>query len=191
MRSLLLLLDFRKIIITSLSIIIFLFILFLLLIKPLQVSGISMDPTLKNKQTIFILRGTKFKRMSIIAFKSDSFDVNTKDTFYVKRIIGIPGDTIRYSSQGKLYVNNKLINQNFITPKNKILGTLKPKISNIAFENFDLRLLNKLNNIHYSGDRVPNNSYFVMGDNRAYSYDSRFFGFVPQKNVIGKLVYKR
>ena len=149
-----------------------------------------MSPTLHSGQRIFAVKGSHFKRFSIIAFTSATVDPERDaKSLNVKRIIGVPGDTVKYSKNGDLYINKKLVSQSFITEKQKKDGTLRPKISNINFQGFDLSLINKLNNLHLNNNKVPKDTYFVMGDNRSNSYDSRFYGFVPMKDVLGKVVY--
>jgi signal peptidase I len=136
----------------------------LVIIRPfiVQVSVVpspSMEPTLMVKDRLivnkFIYRFTTPHRGDIVIFKSPFKD--GKD--YVKRCIGIPGDTLRIVD-GDVYINNKLL----IVP-----GT------NIQFDTFN-----------FSQITIPEEHYFVMGDNRANSYDSRFWGLVPKKDIIGQ-----
>ena len=81
---------------------------------------------------------------------------------YIKRIIGLPGDVIKIDTLGNIYRNNELL-------------TFKG-ILNETFTNQE----------KYS---VPNDSYFLLGDNRSNSQDSRVFGYVPVDNLIGKAFY--
>ena len=83
-------------------------------------------------------------------------------TVYIKRIIGLPGDVIKIDTLGNIYRNNELL-------------TFKG-ILNETFTNQE----------KYS---VPNDSYFLLGDNRSNSQDSRVFGYVPVDNLIGKAFY--
>ncbi len=136
----------------------------LCIIRPfiVQVSVVpspSMEPTLMVKDRLivnkFIYRLIRPHRGDIVIFKSPFKD--GKD--FVKRCIGIPGDTLRIVD-GNVYINNKLL----IVP-----GT------NIQFDTFNLPPIT-----------IPKDQYFVMGDNRSNSYDSRFWGFVPRKDIIGQ-----
>ena len=87
---------------------------------------------------------------------------NTSQTVYIKRIIGLPGDVIEIDTLGNIYRNNELL--------------IFKGIINETFTNQE-----KYN--------VPNDSYFLLGDNRSNSQDSRIFGYVPVQNLIGKAIY--
>ena len=82
---------------------------------------------------------------------------------YIKRIIGLPGDQIDIDNLGNIYRNNQLLT---------FEGILNETYSN---------------NENYT---IPENNFFLMGDNRANSQDSRTFGYVPFENLIGKAIYK-
>ena len=86
----------------------------------------------------------------------------TSQTVYIKRIIGLPGDVIEIDTLGNIYRNNELL--------------IFKGILNETFTNQE-----KYN--------VPNDSYFLLGDNRSNSQDSRVFGDVPVENLIGKAFY--
>ena len=87
----------------------------------------------------------------------------SSDAAYIKRIIGLPGDQIYIDNLGNIYRNNQLLT---------FEGILNETYSN---------------NENYT---IPDNNFFLMGDNRANSQDSRTFGYVPFENLIGKAIYK-
>lgn len=136
----------------------------------------SMDPTLKVNNRIFVNKFTygmrvpftklwlthfnEPKRGEVIVFK---YPVD-ESTFFVKRIIGLPGDEIYYTEEGALYVNQKLADESSYQTQ--------------------LRPGNRPRN--FGPVVVPQDSLFVMGDNRDNSSDSRVWGFVPRENIVGR-----
>lgn len=144
-------------------------VIYAFLIRPFQVTGTSMHPTFVNGEYVFTnLLSQRFgplDRRDVIVFKAPSED---KD--YIKRIIGIPGDTVKIED-GKVFLNHKKLNEPYISP------TIRTDARGFANEGQDIL--------------VSENSYFVMGDNRPFSSDSRDWGLVTFDRVIGKsaLVY--
>ncbi|MBL8226818.1 MAG: signal peptidase I [Bryobacterales bacterium] len=127
------------------------------------------------------------KRGDIIVFR---YPVNIRDN-YVKRVIGVPGDRIRLEHK-KVYLNGKPLDEPYVQ-----------HVRNFEFDYADNfpppedkwvypHALDMLRNHVKDGELVvPPGMYFAMGDNRDNSEDSRFWGFVPRENIIGKplLVY--
>lgn len=131
-----------------------------------DVDGRSMDSTLKDKDVMFeekiSLYTHDIKRGDIITFNSH----DPLRPSYIKRVIGISGDTIEIAD-GKVYLNNKPIDESYLSPNTETNGG--------TFLNEEVKYT------------VPKDSLFVMGDNRAVSEDSRYFGPVKMKDVQGKV----
>jgi len=121
------------------------------IITPVQVDGDSMYPTLSDKQILILKKYDKsYKRFDIVVF-----DYNGSKL--VKRIIGLPGETVSYKDN-TLYINGKVVQDG---------------VSNEVTTNF-------------SHDVIPKGYYFVLGDNRDESLDSRRIGVISQNDILGK-----
>ncbi len=156
-------LDLLQTILLAASIFLVIYIFFF---RPFQVSGESMYPTYENREYILTnLIGLKFeslKRGDVIVFKSPT----DPDKDFIKRVIGIPGDSVM-TQDGFVFVNGKKIDES------KYLGP-------------DVRTYGGSSMRDGTPVTVPPENYIVMGDNRPFSSDSREWGLLPQKNVIGK-----
>ncbi len=141
-----------------------------------RVDGPSMEPNLVNNERLLVWRQAKVKHLSVIVFDAHGLDptATKANTDYVKRVIGLPGDTVS-SKNGNIYVNGKKINQRFINHYQRTTGT----------GNWDLQSLSKSWSRNTNSVKVPKGDYFVLGDHRSVSNDGRYWGFVPKKKITG------
>ncbi len=182
------------------------------LIEPFRIPSGSMMPTLLIGDFILVNKFTygirlpvlntkiidisKPKRGDIVVFR---YPVDPSIPF-IKRVIGLPGDKIMYHPTNKmLYVNNEPVLQDLIglyqgvgagsnmTGAEQRLEKLPSTDSTIGH---NILLLSNRSSIPNYGDiTVPAGHYFVMGDNRDNSGDSRVWGFVPEENLIGRAFF--
>ena len=135
----------------------------------------------------YILPYTELKRGDIIVFR---YPIDIKQTF-VKRCIGLPGDHIRLIDK-QLILNGKAVREPYVYHKTQYIESYRdnfPNEPNVHVETTAQDML--LNHVKNGEVIVPPGCYFAMGDNRDSSLDSRYWGFVPRANIIGKplLVY--
>ncbi|QMU08681.1 signal peptidase I [Levilactobacillus suantsaii] len=143
-----------------------------------RVDGPSMEPNLTNNEKVVAYKPAKVKHLSVIVFDAYGEDPTAKaHTNYVKRVIGLPGDKIK-SKNGYIYVNNKKIKQNFISKSERTSGTGNWTLASISKT---WPKSNKNRNVTV----VPKGKYFVLGDHRSVSNDSRYWGFVDKDKVVG------
>lgn len=149
---------------------------------PFEVVGQSMEPTLLSGDRLILNRLGTVDRFDVVVFPAPD-DPNSGEE-YVKRIIGLPGDEIKYI-EDNLYINGNLINERYLEPsKEELQKKLEENPEQVTFTQItnDFSLLDIS-----SGDSavVPPDTYFVLGDNRQNSKDSRVFGFLNQETVEG------
>lgn len=132
--------------------------------------------------TKYILPYSDVKRGDIIVFR---YPVDIRQTF-VKRAIGVPGDHIKLINK-QLYLNGKLANEPYVYHKTEYIDSYRdnfPSDPNVHLLGAAPDMLEK----HTQNGEVvvPPGFVFAMGDNRDSSLDSRYWGFVPRENIIGK-----
>lgn len=132
-------------------------------VRPFIVNGNSMDPTIQNQEYILIDQVTykleEPKRGDVIIFRAPP----EPKKFYIKRIIGLPGETVSIDGT-KVTITNKENPNGFTLEEDFITHT-------------------QANNLSVT---VPEGEYFVMGDNRAGSFDSRMWGTLPKEEIRGR-----
>ncbi|WP_267201126.1 signal peptidase I [Limosilactobacillus kribbianus] len=142
-----------------------------------RVDGPSMQPNLQNNERVFCLKRSKIHRGSVVIFDANGVDPQVAvKTDYVKRVIGLPGDTVK-SKNGNIYVNGKKIDQSYISTKQRNAGTGNWTLKSISVQNSWLK--------HNGATKVPAGEYFVLGDHRSVSNDGRYWGFVPKNKIDG------
>jgi len=130
----------------------------------------------------YILPYTDVKRGDIIVFR---YPVDINQTF-VKRCIGVPGDRIRVINK-QVYLNGVRLDEPYTYHKSDYIDSFRDNFPGEPNVSVDRRASDMLLNHVVNGEVVvPPNSYFAMGDNRDSSLDSRYWGFVPRENIIGK-----
>jgi signal peptidase I len=130
----------------------------------------------------YLLPYTDVKRGDIIVFR---YPVDISQTF-VKRCIGVPGDRIRVINK-QVYLNGVRLDEPYTYHKSDYIDSYRDNFPGEPNVSVDRRASDMLLNHVVNGEVVvPQNSYFAMGDNRDSSLDSRYWGFVPRENIIGK-----
>jgi len=130
----------------------------------------------------WLLPYTDVKRGDIIVFR---YPVDIRQTF-VKRCIGVPGDRIRVVNK-EVYRNGVKLDEPYKYNKTDYVDAYRDNFPGEPNVSVDRRALDMLQNHTVNGEVVvPPNSYFAMGENRDSSLDSRYWGFVPRENIIGK-----
>lgn len=142
---------------------------YLFIMQPNQVLGASMEKTFQTHDYILTnkvaYRLGKPVRGDIVVFAS----LGNNEIDFIKRIIGVPGDRVMIKDS-LVFVNGTQLNEPYISEPTDTYE------SGFAQEGVEVI--------------VPEDYLFVMGDNRTHSSDSREFGFVPQSNVIGKVIFR-
>lgn len=168
------------------------------LVEPFQIPSGSMLPTLEVGDFILVnkyayglrlpVAGTKVveigdpQRGDVMVFKFPG----ERKVNYIKRVVGVPGDLIRYQDK-KLYINNELVEETHLANLPNYLKLYSENLGNVQHQIYEVHNdPRRPPNMGEGQWRVPDNSYFVMGDNRDNSNDSRFWGFVPDELVVGK-----
>jgi signal peptidase I len=140
-------------------------IVILFIYQPVKVEGTSMMPALVDQERIFI---NKF----VYRFGFSSIDRGDMVVFwfpgdptksYIKRVIGIPGDEVEVTD-GKVFVNGRPLHEDYVPEEYRDHSYFPPR-------------------------RVPEDQYFVLGDHRSSSNDSRSWGWVPRRYIYGKAVF--
>lgn len=130
----------------------------------------------------FVLPYTPIKRGDIIVFK---FPPNVREN-YVKRVIGVHGDRIRLVNK-TLWLNGKQVKEPYVVHKTNYIDSYRdnfPTDPNTTLLDQGRAML--ASTVRDGEVVVPPGHYFVMGDNRDNSLDSRYWGFVPRENIVGK-----
>ncbi len=135
--------------------------------QPFIVSGASMSPTFETGQYLIVdeltYRLGEPKRGDVVILKKPREEAE----FLIKRIVGLPGETVEING-GVITIKNKENENGFVVPE--------PYVKNTRVENFKVI--------------IDRNEYFVMGDNRPVSLDSRFIGTIPRDHIVGRAILR-
>jgi signal peptidase I len=172
------------------------FVLRSFLVEPFQIPSSSMVPTLQIGDYILVNKFTYGIRLPVIRTKVMElnepqrgdvmvfFPPHMNDTYFIKRVVGLPGDTISYRNK-QLYVNGE--------PVQRSADGVEPALDRryrIDREQLgEANHLTQVDSLRPAGDFVEvvkPGHYFMMGDNRDNSSDSRVWGQVPERDIVGK-----
>ena len=130
----------------------------------------------------YLLPYQDVQRGDIIVFR---YPVDLSQTF-VKRVVGIPGDRIRILNK-HLFINGEMVDEPFVEHKTSHIDSYRDNFPSSPNMQVYEQALDMLENHVENGELVvPEGRYFALGDNRDLSLDSRYWGFVPRENIIGK-----
>lgn len=167
------------------------------LYEPFQIPSGSMIPTLAVGDFILVNKFTYGIRLPVVGTKVIEIEEPQRgevmvfipphrDDYFIKRVVGVPGDKVRYQDK-VLYINEKRQTQTFIAqipPVNPKVLQYNEKLGNIKH----LMQRNPYRQARVEEWIVPAGHYFMMGDNRDQSSDSRYWGLVSEDKIVGKAV---
>ena len=152
-------------IIETITLTLLMFLIIRFAVQNFRVDGMSMEPTLHNQEYILVNKAAYVfhapQRGDVIVFE---YPLDPQ-VDYVKRIIALPGDVISVVGE-KVTLDGVTLRESYVNPSDPF-NPFQPIYNRI----------------------VPPNAYFVMGDNRGNSSDSRQWGFVPRQNIIGQATF--
>lgn len=200
-------------------VILFVFVLRSFIVEPFRIPSGSMLPTLQSGDLILVNKFTYGLRLPVIDTKvipigqPQRGDVMVfrypvdPSVDYIKRVVGLPGDQVAYLDK-KLYINGKEVPRKadgqYFEPDRvaytaQFIESLGDKPHKILLDERRSQDIGPISSFPYrekceylrNGIRctVPDGVYFMMGDNRDNSLDSRFWGFVPEANIVGKAFF--
>ena len=172
-------------------------------VEPFRIPSGSMLPTLHIGDFILVNKFSYGVRLPVVHTKilasgtPERGDVvvfrypNNPRVDYIKRLIGMPGDTIAYDNK-TITVNGKAVTMTAVERDGSLAGQVPESI-----QQFSEDLEGVVHPIFHNNERygmtgefiVPEGEYFMMGDNRDHSNDSRFWGTVPEANLVGKAFF--
>ena len=136
-------------------------------VQPIKVEGAAMSPTLNHGDRIFIWKGfSSLERGDIVVFL---FPLDRSKSF-IERIVGLPGETIDMDHEGQITINGRAIEEQYLQSNRNQASMSRWRLVREDFK------------------RLGSDSYFVMGDNRDASNDSRSWGTVPKSLIYGKFM---
>jgi len=174
------------------------FVLRSFLVEPFQIPSSSMVPTLLIGDYILVNKFTYGIRLPVLRTKviplNDPqrgdvmvfFPPHMNDTYFIKRVIGVPGDTVTYRNK-ELYVNGEKVPRVAATLDDSTLLDPQYRIDRETLgESSHLMQVDRLRPSAEFTEVVKPGHYFMMGDNRDNSSDSRVWGQVPERDIVGK-----
>ena len=136
----------------------------LFVVQPVKVEGTSMLPRIVDQERIFVNRFiyhlSDIQRGDIVVF----WYPKDPSKSFIKRVIGLPGDIVRIE-QGRVFVNNRILGETYLDPR-------------------------YVDHESYGPERIAPDHFFVLGDHRNSSNDSRNWGLVPRRNIYGKAIFR-
>ncbi|HEL2594089.1 TPA: signal peptidase I [Streptococcus suis] len=161
--------------------------------NPVSVDGHSMDPTLQHQEKLIMLKTTSINRFDIVV--ASEVDSSGKEKLIVKRVIGMPGDEIRIEND-VLYINGQEVDEPYLD--DYLAAFHKDKLQEEYAYNKQFQALaqsaqaftldaNSYPSLSYI---VPEGHYFLLGDNRLVSLDSRTVGPFTRANIKGEVVFR-
>lgn len=178
------------------------------LFEPFKIPSSSMVPTLHIGDHIFVSKfhyglSIPFTKIELVSWSGPKrgevivfLFPRDESLHYIKRVVGLPGDKVVFKGRD-LYVNGELIHKE--KASQEVVQSVEQSVPGIKGDFFKENLFGREHLVRYTGsseynleglqsreEEVPANHYFVAGDNRDDSYDSRSWGFVPRENIKGR-----